>query len=173
MRSSSASPGKSIGSGVPSTSTASFSMSWFRAGATEGRQTPVPKAPQGARSSPSCVVTDKLKSYAAAKREIMPGSSIASTKASIIGRKTPVDRHDDEADHEAVRVAAARSTLLPCMTSSPTLPRRRAHDTTTNLRSARTQAFATWADATRVAIGHVHGSYRQASFSFIALSVDL
>jgi putative transposase len=34
MRSSSASPGKSIGSGVPSTRTASFSASWFRTGAT-------------------------------------------------------------------------------------------------------------------------------------------
>jgi hypothetical protein len=31
-------------------------------------------------------------------------------------------------------------------------PRRRAHDTATNLRSGRTQAFATWADVTGVAM---------------------
>src|ERR1700719_32304 len=34
----------------------------------EGRQTPVPQAPQEAGSSPRVLVTDKLKSYAAAKR---------------------------------------------------------------------------------------------------------
>ena len=32
------------------------------------------------------------------------------------------------------------------------LPRRRDHDTAANLRSGRTQAFATWADVTGVAM---------------------
>jgi transposase-like protein len=46
--------------------------------------------------APRVLITDKLKSYAAAKREIMPGSSIVSTRASITGPKTPINRPDDE-----------------------------------------------------------------------------
>src|SRR4029077_5928077 len=60
MRSSSASPGRNIGSGVQLTRTVSFSMFSSRTGATR-------------RRAPRLLVTDKLKSYAAAKREIMPG----------------------------------------------------------------------------------------------------
>jgi transposase-like protein len=46
--------------------------------------------------TPRVLVTDKLKSYAAAKREIMPGSSTGSTRDSITGPKTPINRPDDE-----------------------------------------------------------------------------
>ena len=46
--------------------------------------------------APRVLVTDKLKSYAAAKREIMPESSIGSTRAPITGPKTPINQPDDE-----------------------------------------------------------------------------
>ena len=46
--------------------------------------------------APRVLVTDKLRSYAAAKREIMPGVGIGSTRASITGPKTPINRPDDE-----------------------------------------------------------------------------
>jgi putative transposase len=45
--------------------------------------------------APRVLVTDKLKSYTAAKREIMPqGSSIANTRASITEPKIPINRPD-------------------------------------------------------------------------------
>ena len=46
--------------------------------------------------APRVLITDKLQDYAAAKREIMPGSSIASTRASTTGRRIPINRPGDE-----------------------------------------------------------------------------
>ena len=46
--------------------------------------------------TPRVLVTDKLKSYAAAKREIMPGVEHRQHKGSITGPKTPINRPDDE-----------------------------------------------------------------------------
>jgi putative transposase len=45
---------------------------------------------------PRVMITDKLASYGAAKREIMPASSIASIRASITERRTRTSRHADE-----------------------------------------------------------------------------
>ena len=74
MRLSSASPGRSIGSGVPSTRTASFLMFSSRAGATRRPPNACSASSSKSGSSPSCADhPDKLKSYAAAKRGIMPG----------------------------------------------------------------------------------------------------
>jgi hypothetical protein len=69
-----ASPGRSIGCGVRSTRTASFSM--FSSGAGTTRRPPNAYSESSSRSRvepPRVLVTDKLKSYIAAKREIMRG----------------------------------------------------------------------------------------------------
>ena len=42
------------------------------------------------------LITDKLKSYAAAKREIMPGVEHRQHKGLNTGPKTPINRPDDE-----------------------------------------------------------------------------
>ena len=42
------------------------------------------------------MITDKLASYGAAKREVMPGMSIASTRGSTTERKTRTSRRADE-----------------------------------------------------------------------------
>src|SRR5437763_8622332 len=61
--------------------------------------------------APRVLVTDELRSYAAAKRgKSCPGSSIGSTKASIT-RKLPSTDPTTRADREAVSSAAAGSTL--------------------------------------------------------------
>ena len=49
------------------------STTWCSPGATETRQAFLPQATQGVCYVPRVIVTDKLKSYAAAKREIMLG----------------------------------------------------------------------------------------------------
>ena len=46
--------------------------------------------------APRVLVTDKLKSYAAAKREIMPGIEHRQHKGLHTGPKTPINRPDDE-----------------------------------------------------------------------------
>jgi hypothetical protein len=57
-----------------STRTASFSMFWSRAGATKrAAKRLFRKLLRKQGRAPRVLVTDKLKSYAAAKREIMPG----------------------------------------------------------------------------------------------------
>jgi hypothetical protein len=42
------------------------------------------------------LITDRLRSYAAAKREIIPGVEHASIKASTIGQRIRTNRRDDE-----------------------------------------------------------------------------
>jgi DDE domain len=74
MRSSSPSPARSIGSGVRSAGKASFSTWWSKADAT--RRPPkrlFRKLLKKQGLAPQVLITDKLKSYAAAKRGIMPG----------------------------------------------------------------------------------------------------
>jgi hypothetical protein len=56
-------------------------------------------------------ITDKLKSYAPAKREIMLGVEQANTGASIIEPRIPTNRRDDGTDQEAVQVASAGTTV--------------------------------------------------------------
>jgi len=98
MRSSSASPGKSIGSGVP------FDQDGLRSrysrpepARQEGRQALVPQAPSRSKAEPLvCSSSDKLKSYAAAKREIMPGVEHRQHKGLNNRAETPINRPDDE-----------------------------------------------------------------------------
>ncbi|MBB3459025.1 putative transposase [Rhizobium sp. BK313] len=51
---------------------------------------------KGQGRAPRVMVTDKLRSYDVAKREVMPASSIDPTRASTTGRRTPISQHDDE-----------------------------------------------------------------------------
>ena len=60
--------------------------------------------------APRVLVTDKLKSYAAAKREIMPGVEHRQHKG-LNNRAENSHQPPTQTDHEAVQVAAARSTL--------------------------------------------------------------
>jgi hypothetical protein len=102
---------RSIGSGVPSTRTASFSTFSSRAGAT--RRPPnacfasssIRKLLKKQGRAPRVLVTDKLKSYAAAKREIMPGVGHRQHK----GLNNRAENSHQPAP--AVQVAAAGSTL--------------------------------------------------------------
>jgi putative transposase len=48
------------------------------------------------RRAPRVLITDKLRTYAAAQREICPASSIGSTRASTTARRIPTDRRHDE-----------------------------------------------------------------------------
>jgi putative transposase len=51
---------------------------------------------KGLQYVPRVVVTDKLKSYAAAKRKILPGSSIAKAATSTTGPRSRTSRRSDE-----------------------------------------------------------------------------
>ena len=76
---------------------ASFSMSWFRAGAT--KRPPNACSESSSRSKgklPRVLVTDKLKSYAAAKREIMPGVEHRQHKGLNNRAETSINPPDDE-----------------------------------------------------------------------------
>jgi putative transposase len=42
------------------------------------------------------LITDKLRTHAAAKREICPASTTASTRASTTGRRIPTNRRNGE-----------------------------------------------------------------------------
>ena len=64
--------GVSTISGGPSTRTATCSISWCKAGATRGGQAPAAQAAQAAMPPPRVMITDKLASYGAARREVMP-----------------------------------------------------------------------------------------------------
>ena len=51
---------------------------------------------KGSQYVPRVIMTDKLKSYGAAKREILPGWSIVSTNGSTIVLRTRINPHDCE-----------------------------------------------------------------------------
>src|ERR1700726_4942697 len=152
MNSSSASPGRSIGSGVPSTRTASFSMFSSRAGATRERQFRKLLKKQG--RAPRVLVTDKLKSYAAAKREIMPGVEHRQHKGlnnRAENSHQPTRRRERimkrfKSPRQVQRFLSAHDQVANIF------PRRRDPHPAANLWSGRTQAFATWADVTGVAM---------------------
>jgi putative transposase len=87
------------------------------------------------------LVTDKLKSYAAAKREIMPG--VEHWQHKRLNNRA-------ENSHQPTR---RRERIMKRFKPPPVfIPCRRDHDTAANIRSSRTQAFATWADVTGVAM---------------------
>ena len=61
--------------------------------------------------TPRVMITDKLASYGAAKREIMPVIEHRQHKGLAIEQKTAINRPDDGADHEALQVSRASSAL--------------------------------------------------------------
>ena len=74
MRSPSKSPARSTGCGARWTRTASCSTSWCRAGGTNGPPNgSLRKLLKRQCRAPRVMITDKLASYGAAKKEIMPG----------------------------------------------------------------------------------------------------
>ena len=104
--------------------------------------------------APRVLVTDKLKSYAAAKREIMPGVEHRQHKGlnnRAENSHQPTRRRERimkrfKSPRQVQRFLAAHDQVANIF------PRRRDHDTAANPRSSRTQAFATWADVTGVAM---------------------
>jgi putative transposase len=98
------------------------------------------------------LVTDKLRSYAAAKREIMPGVEHRQHKGlnnRAENSHQPTRRRERimkrfKSPRQVQRFLSAHDQVANIF------PRRRADDTASNLRSVRTQAFATWADVTSV-----------------------
>src|SRR6266478_3715015 len=104
--------------------------------------------------APRVLVTDKLKSYAAAKREIMPGVEHRQHKGlnnRAENSHQPTRRRERimkqfKSPRQVQRFLSAHDQV------ANVFPRRRDHDTAANLRSVRTQAFATWADVTGVAM---------------------
>jgi putative transposase len=104
--------------------------------------------------APRVLVTDKLKSYAAAKREIMPG---------VEHRQHKGFNNRAENSHQPTR---RRERIMKRFKSPRQVQRflsvhdqvanlflhRRDHDTAANIRSGRTRAFAIWADVTGVAM---------------------
>src|SRR5437660_6103867 len=103
---------------------------------------------------PRVMITDKLASYGAAKREIMPGiehrqhkglNNRAENSHQPTRRRERITKRFKSPRH-VQRFLSAHDQL------ANVFPRRRDHDTAANLRSGRTQAFATWADVTGVAM---------------------
>ena len=87
-------------------------------------------------------VLDKLKSYGAAKKEIMPGVEHRQHKR-LNNQLTPANKATGTAD-EAVQVGPPRSTLrLDPLANLFHL--RRDHVTASQYRAARAQAFEDWA----------------------------
>jgi putative transposase len=104
--------------------------------------------------APRVLVTDKLKSYAAAKREIMPGVEHRQHKGlnnRAENSHQPTRRRERimkrfKSPRQAQRFLSSHDQVANVFL------RRRDHDTAASLRSGRTQAFATWADVTGVAM---------------------
>jgi hypothetical protein len=130
--------------------------SWPRVGLGRSRVSRVngrdDDASQG--RAPRVLITDKLKSYAAAKREIMPGVEHRQHKGlnnRAENSHQPTRRRERimkrfKSPRQVQRFPSAHDQVANIF------PRRRDHDTAANLRSSRTQAFVTWADVTGVAM---------------------
>ena len=100
--------------------------------------------------APRVLVTDKLKSYAAAKREIMPGVEHRQHKG-LNNRAENSHQPTRRRERIMKRFKSPRQAQRFLSTHDQVanvFPRRRDHDTAANLGSGRTQAFATWADVT-------------------------
>src|SRR5260370_4247697 len=100
------------------------------------------------------LVTEKLKSYAAAKREIMPGVEHRQHKGlnnRAENSHQPTRRRERimkrfKSPRQVQRFLAAHDQVADIF------PRRRDHDTAANLRASRTQALPTWPAVTGVAM---------------------
>jgi putative transposase len=102
--------------------------------------------------APRVLITDKLKSYAAAKRQIMPGVEHRQHKG-LNNRAENSHQPTRRRERVMKRFKSARQIqrfLSVHDQVANVFPRRRDHDTAATLQSARTQAFATWADVTGV-----------------------
>ena len=109
---------------------------------------------KGLQYVPRVIITDKLKSYAAAKREIMPGVEHRQHKG-LNNRAENSHQPTRRRERIMKRFKSPRQVqrfLSVHDQVANIFPRRRDHDTATNLRSVRTRAFATWADVTGVAM---------------------
>src|ERR1700676_2775674 len=104
--------------------------------------------------APRVLITDNLRSYAAAKRDIMPGVEHRQHKGlnnRVENSHQPTRRRERimkrfKSPRQVQRSPSAHDQV------ANVFPRRRDHDTAANLRSGRTQAFTTWADVTGVAM---------------------
>ena len=100
------------------------------------------------------LVTDKLKSYAAAKREIMPGVEHRQHKG-LNNRAENSHQPTRRRERIMKRFKSPRQVqrfLSVHDQVADLFSRRRDHDTAANIRSGRTRAFATWTNVTGVAI---------------------
>ena len=101
---------------------------------------------------PRVMITDKLASYGAAKREIMPGIEHRQHKGlnnRAENSHQPTRRRERimkrfKSPRQAQRFLSVHDQVANLF------PRRRDHDTAANIRSGRTRAFATWTDITGV-----------------------
>src|SRR6201989_2078072 len=104
--------------------------------------------------APRVLITDKLRSYAAAKREIMPSVEHRQHKGlnnRAENSHQPTRRRERimkrfKSPRQAQRFLSSHDQV------ANVFPRRRDHDTAADLRSGRAQAFATWTDVTGVAM---------------------
>ena len=99
------------------------------------------------------LVTDKLKSYAAAKREIM--SRVEHRQHKGLNNRAENSHQPTRRERIMKRFKSPRHVqrfLSAHDQLANVFPRRRDHDTAANLRFGRTQAFTTWADVTGVAM---------------------
>ena len=100
------------------------------------------------------LVTDKLKSYAAAKREIMPGVEHRQHKG-LNNRAENSHQPTRQRERIMKRYKSPRQVQRFLSTHDQIaniFSRRRDHDTAAKFHSARRQAFATWAEVTGVAM---------------------
>ena len=100
--------------------------------------------------APRVMITDKLASYGAAKKEITPGVEHRQHKDLTTGRRTRTSRR--EAADEAVQISRPGATFLAAHDQINNLFHlRRDHVTADQHRADRIQAFQTWAEVTGVA----------------------
>src|SRR3954466_1587179 len=103
--------------------------------------------------APRVLVTDKLKSYAAAKREIMPGVEHRQHKG-LNNRAENSHQPTRRRERIMKRFKSPRQVQRFLSTHDQVanvFPRRRDHDTAATLLPDRPQPFATWANVTGVA----------------------
>ena len=100
------------------------------------------------------LVTAKLKSYAAAKRAIMPGVEHRQHKG-LNNRAENAHQPTRRRERIMKRFKSPRQVqrFLSVHDQVANLfPRRQDHDTAANIRSGRTRAFAIWTDSTGLAM---------------------
>jgi putative transposase len=104
--------------------------------------------------APRVLITDKLRSYAAAKREIMPGVEHRQHKGlnnRAENSHQPTRRRERimkrfKSPRQVQRFLSIHDQIANVFSRRPD------HDTATKFRAARSQAFATWAGVTGVAM---------------------